>query len=138
MENTIKNWKRFKEDVNVNDAIRTLEKQEFNGIKGDYAIKSMATGRFITVLDWDKERLKVQEVLANWIILVPDDSLNQKTHEIAQMVKRSNWTGLTYPHIDSLTLDKLWKYVAEKIGYSDDLTYKVMNWFFSNEIYKKK
>lgn len=134
---SIKNWKVLKKDVKVTDAISTLEQQEFNGIKGNYAVKSEVTGRFLTSLDKKNERMTIPEIEGKWMIFVPDDSLNQLTHEIAQLAKRSNWTGLTYQHIDNLKMEKLWSYVAEKIGNDDNLSYKVMKWFFVNEIYRK-
>ena len=136
MENIIKNWKAFKRNVSVVDAINTLEFQTYDGVEGNYAIKSNVSGRFLTSLDKKNERMTVPEIEGEWMILVPDDGKEKMTNEVAQLVKRSNWTGLTYQHIDHLHLPKLWEYVSNKIGQDEKLIYKTMKWFFGNEIYK--
>lgn len=138
MENTIKNWKLLKSGVNVVDAIETIETQTYQGTKGDYAIKSERTGRFLTALDKKNERMSIPEIEGEWMILIPDDTKEKMTNEMAQLLKRSNWTGLTYQHIDNLHLPKMWEYVSEKIGSDEKLIYKTMKWFFENEIYKNK
>ena len=138
MENTIKNWKAFKRGVDVVDAINTLEFQTYDGVEGNYAVKSETSGRFLTVLDKKNERMTIPEIEGSWMILVPDDGKEKMTNEVAQLVKRSNWTGLTYQHIDHLHLPKLWEYVSNKIGQDEKLIYNTMKWFFGNEIYKNK
>lgn len=138
MENTIKNWKLLKSGVNVVDAIETIETQTYQGTQGDYAIKSERTGRFLTALDKKNERMSIPEIEGEWMILIPDDTKEKMTNEMAQLLKRSNWTGLTYQHIDHLHLPKMWEYVSEKIGNDEKLIYKTMKWFFENEIYKNK
>lgn len=138
MENIIKNWKLLKSGVNVVDAIETIETQTYQGTKGDYAIKSERTGRFLTALDKKSERMSIPEIEGEWMILIPDDTKEKMTNEMAQLLKRSNWTGLTYQHIDHLHLPKMWEYVSEKIGNDEKLIYKTMKWFFENEIYKNK
>ena len=138
MENIIKNWKLLKSGVNVVDAIETIEMQTYQGTKGDYAIKSERTGRFLTALDKKNERMSIPEIEGEWMILIPDYTKEKMTNEIAQLLKRSNWTGLTYQHIDHLNLPKMWEYVSEKIGSDEKLIYKTMKWFFENEIYKNK
>lgn len=138
MENIIKNWKLLKSGVNVVDAIETIETQTYQGTKGDYAIKSERTGRFLTALDKKNERMSIPEIEGEWMILIPDDTKEKMTNEMAQLLKRSNWTGLTYQHIDHLHLPKMWEYVSEKIGNDEKLIYKTMKWFFENEIYKNK
>lgn len=138
MEKIIKNWKAFKRNVSVVDAINTLEFQTYDGVEGNYAIKSNVSGRFLTSLDKKNERMTVPEIEGEWMILVPDDGKEKMTNEVAQLVKRSNWTGLTYQHIDHLDITKLWEYVSEKIGHDENLAYKTMKWFFGNEIYKNK
>lgn len=138
MENIIKNWKLLKSGVNVVDAIETIETQTYQGTQGDYAIKSERTGRFLTALDKKNERMSIPEIEGEWMILIPDDTKEKMTNEMAQLLKRSNWTGLTYQHIDHLHLPKMWEYVSEKIGSDEKLIYKTMKWFFENEIYKNK
>lgn len=138
MENIIKNWKLLKSGVNVVDAIETIETQTYQGTKGDYAIKSERTGRFLTALDKKNERMSIPEIEGEWMILIPDDTKEKMTNEMVQLLKRSNWTGLTYQHIDHLHLPKMWEYVSEKIGNDEKLIYKTMKWFFENEIYKNK
>lgn len=138
MENIIKNWKLLKSGVKVVDAIETIETQTYQGTKGDYAIKSERTGRFLTALDKKNERMSIPEIEGEWMILIPDDTKEKMTNKMAQLLKRSNWTGLTYQHIDHLHLPKMWEYVSEKIGNDEKLIYKTMKWFFENEIYKNK
>ena len=72
------------------------------------------------------------------MILVPDDEREKLTNEMAQLLKRSNWTDLTYQHIDHLNLPKMWEYVSGKIGNDEKLIYKVMKWFFEKEMYRNK
>lgn len=154
MENLIKNWKLLKSGVSVIDALETFENQSHNGTEGIYAIKSEKSGRFITPFDktvtgyrngrkvfdtsHENDKMSVNEVKGSWMILVPDNTKEKMTNEIAQLLKRSNWTGLTYQHIDHLHLPKMWEYVSANIGEDENLIYKTMKWFFENEIYKNK
>lgn len=145
MEKPIKNWKLLESGINVVDAINALETQSYKGNEGTYAIKSEKTGRFITPFDAANgnssdraTKMSIFDIKSPWMILVPDDEREKLTNEMAQLLKRSNWTDLTYQHIDHLNLPKMWEYVSEKIGNDEKLIYKTMKWFFGNEIYKNK
>lgn len=144
MEKPIKNWKLLESGINVVDAINALETQTYKGNEGIYAIKS-ENGRFITPFNCDSNnsmdkatRMSIFDIKSPWMILVPDDEREKLTNEIAQLLKRSNWTGMSYQEIDHINLPKMWKNVSEKIGCDEKLIYKVMKWFFEREMYKNK
>ena len=144
MEKPIKNWKLLESGINVVDALNVLETQTYKEKEGIYAIKS-ENGRFITQFSCDANnsmdkatKMSIFDIKSPWMILVPDDEREKLTNEIAQLLKRSNWTDLTYQHIDHLNLPKMWEYVSDKIGGDEKLIYKVMKWFFEKEMYKNK
>lgn len=143
MKKPIKNWKLLESGINVVDAINALETQTYNGNEGTYAIKSEKTGRFITPFDVANgnssdraTKMSIFDIKSPWMILVPDDEREKLTNEIAQLLKRSYWTDMTYQEIDHINLPKMWKNVSDKIGQDEKLIYKTMKWFFGNEIYK--
>ena len=144
MEKPIKNWKLLESGINVVDALNILETQTYKEKEGIYAIKS-ENGRFITPYNCDANnsmdkttKMSIFDIKSSWMVLVPDDEREKLTNEIAQLLKRSNWTGMTYQEIDHINLPKMWKNVSEKISDDEKLIYKVMKWFFGNEIYKNK
>ena len=144
MEKPIKNWKLLESGINVVDALNILETQTYKGKEGIYAIKS-ENGRFITPFNCDANnsmdkttKMSIFDIKSSWMVLVPDDEREKLTNEIAQLLKRSNWTDMTYQEIDHINLPKMWRNVSEKIGGDEKLMYKVMKWFFEKEMYKNK
>ena len=145
MGKPIKNWKLLESGINGVDALNSLETQTYKGKEGIYAIKSENSGRFITPFNCDANnsmdkatKMSIFDIKSSWMVLVPDDEREKLTNEIAQLLKRSNWTDMTYQEIDHINLPKMWKNVSEKIGDDEKLIYKVMKWFFEKEMYKNK
>ena len=83
-------------------------------------------------------KMSIFDIKSPWMVLVPDDEREKLTNEIAQLLKRSNWTDMSYQEIDHINLPKMWRNVSEKIGGDEKLMYKVMKWFFEKEMYKNK
>ena len=144
MEKPIKNWKLLESGINVVDALNVLETQTYKEKEGIYAIKS-ENGRFITPFNCDANnsmdkatKMSIFDIKSPWMILVPDDEREKLTNEIAQLLKRSNWTDMTYQEIDHINMPKMWSRVSNKIGGDEKLIYKVMKWFFEKEMYKNK
>lgn len=140
MAEIVKNWALLVNDVNVVDAIKTLETQQYkgDGAYGTFAIKSNVTGRVLTSIDRNDERMSIGEIKGTWSIFVPDTEKENRRKKIISLAKNSNWLGLTYNHLDNIELSDLWDYMSERIGCDEELRYKVMKHFFENNLYRKK
>lgn len=138
METDIKNWKLFDSGVNVIDAVNAITSKTYRCKEGKYAIRSAVTGRFITEFNESNKKLTIPEIEGYWAVLVPDDEKEEMRIKIADLVKNSNWSGISHNRIDNLTLSKLWETVSEKIGNDEKLMYKTMKMFFENRLYMNK
>lgn len=138
MGTDIKNWKLIDSGVNVIDAVNAITSKTYGCKEGKYAIRSTVTGRFITEFNESNQKLTIPEIEGYWAVLVPDDEKEQMRTKIADLVKNSNWSGLSHNRIDNLTISKLWETVSEKISNDEKLMYKTMKMFFENRLYMNK
>lgn len=138
MGTDIKNWKLIDSGVNVIDAVNAITSKTYGYKEGTYAIRSTVTGRFITEFNESNQKLTIPEIEGYWAVLAPDDEKEQMRTKIADLVKNSNWSGISHNKIDNLTISKLWETVSEKISNDEKLMYKTMKMFFENRLYMNK
>lgn len=138
MGTDIKNWKLIDSGVNVIDAVNAITSKTYGYKEGKYAIRSTVTGRFITEFNESNQKLTIPEIEGDWSVLAPDDEKEQMRTKIADLVKNSNWSGISHNRIDHLSISKLWETVSEKISNDEKLMYKTMKMFFENRLYMNK
>lgn len=134
----IKNWKLYKDKVELNTALNVLREGKTIGGHSPVAIQHENTGKFIEqdkVYDRDLS-FKTDELDNKWMILVPDDDKEQKNEKLRKLVKDSNCSGLNYDKIDNMTIHEIFRHIVTHVN--EDQEYRWLLAFYKNEIYKTK
>ena len=135
----IKNWKGIINLIGVTQALDILKTQTypaFNVERGTYAIKSEASGRMLVCYNTELT-LNANEILGTWTILIPDTDKEEKLEEVRKLMKDSNASGLSYPHIDNMNINQIWERVSYLISLDETQMYKMLKHYYKENVYKK-
>lgn len=138
--NKIKNWKVAYQGADCQTALNVLQNQVFaipheDPFTGPFAI-SAPTGRIFTEYS-PNLTLKPNEIIGDWTILVPNREKEERLIEIINWMKRTNCTGLSHPHINNMSLADIWEHISAHVGSDEMKAYKMLKYYFENNIYKK-
>lgn len=132
-------WMPFRDYVNTKEALLILCEQTYykSNIPGPFAIQSQKSKRILTKYSED-EQLTVDEIINPWIILIVDTEAEKKTTEIRALLKNVSCSGYSWAKIDHMSIDDIWQYVVETVNDDEIKKYKLLKYYFEENIYRKK
>lgn len=134
-----RNWKVYRDYVTTKEALKVLCEQAYyeSEVPAPFAIQSQKSERIITEY-LDNSTITIDEAVNPWRILIIDTELEKKTIEIRGLLKNVSCSGYSWQKIDNMSLDDIWEYVSEVIARDDKKKYKILKYYFENNIYRKK
>jgi hypothetical protein len=136
----IRNWKTIKSGLPLSNALEILKSQTCEGFgDGPFAIRFTGRSRIITFFSPNEQFYPQDCMEEKWEILVPDLEEETRLTEIREEFVKCNCYFQEIPKakINHMNLEEIWDKAID-LRLNDDLRYRLLKYFFQEELYKRK